>query len=198
MLRASRHGPRTCAAVAFTFDDGPGEVTGDVLDVLAAHRARATFNVLGWRIAQRECLLRRAVAEGHEIGVHGWAHDDHRRHVLAGARGVARTARAVAAACGAHPRVFRPPFGLTNVRVQLSVALAGFRTVLWDVDPRDFEEPGGAAIRDRTLAALRSGSIVLLHDDRRELAGTAEALDGILSELASQGLRATTVSELLG
>jgi peptidoglycan/xylan/chitin deacetylase (PgdA/CDA1 family) len=74
------------------------------------------------------------------------------------------------------------------------VALLGLRTVLWDVDPRDYEGPGSATIRDRTLAAVRGGSIVLLHDDRPELAATAEALDGILDELA---LRAVTVSELL-
>ncbi len=183
--------------MALTFDDGPGAVTGAVLDMLARHGARATFNVLGGRIEGREHVVRRIVAERHEIGVHGWTHRDHRRQVLASARGVARTARTVTAACGVRPRVFRPPFGWTNRRLQASVALLGLRTVLWDVDPRDYEEPGSATIRDRTLAAVRGGSIVLLHDDRPELAATAEALDGILRELARRGLCAVTVSELL-
>ncbi|MGH2946425.1 MAG: hypothetical protein ACRDPC_09240 [Solirubrobacteraceae bacterium] len=67
--------------------------------------------------------------------------------------------------------------------------------MLWDVDPRDFEEPGAAAIYDRTIAALRPGSIVLLRDDRRELAPTAEAVDRLLREGT---WRAVTVSHLLG
>ena len=184
--------------MALTFDDGPGAVTGDILEVLAAHRVRATFNVLGGRIAGREPVLRRVVAAGHELGVHGGTHRDHRRRPLMGARGVASTARAIGAACGARPRLFRPPFGLTSLRLEAAVALLGLHTVLWDIDPRDFEEPGGVAIRERTLAAVRPGSIVLLHDDRPELAATADALDGILGELAHRGLHATTVSELLG
>ena len=195
-LRAKTHGPRTRSSVALTFDDGPGAVTGDILEVLAAHRVRATFNVLGERIAEREQLLRRVAAAGHELGVHGWTHRNHRQRPLTSAHGVASTARAIGATCGVRPRLFRPPFGLTSLRLEAAVALLGLQTVLWDVDPRDFEEPGSVAICDRTLAAVRPGSIVLLHDDRPELAATADALDGILRELAQRGLHATTVSEL--
>jgi peptidoglycan/xylan/chitin deacetylase (PgdA/CDA1 family) len=137
------------------------------------------------------------VSAGHEIGVHGWTHGDHRDRPLARAHGAALTARAVRAACALRPVIFRPPFGLTNRRLQAAVALYGLRTVLWDVDPRDFEEPGAAAIRDRTLAAIRPGSIVLLHDDRPELAPTVSALDAILDGLRDRGLRTATVSELL-
>ena len=70
--------------------------------------------------------------------------------------------------------------------------------MLWDVDPRDFEEPGADAILDRALAGVRPGSIVLLHDDRPELVATAVAVDALLAELARRRLRAVTVSELLG
>jgi peptidoglycan/xylan/chitin deacetylase (PgdA/CDA1 family) len=185
------------AAVALTFDDGPGAVTGTLLDVLRGHRAQATFDVLGERIAGRETLLVRAARDGHEIGVHGWSHGDHRRHPLASARGAARTADLVATVCGTRPRVYRPPFGLTSRRLELLTALNRLRTVLWDVDPRDFEEPGADAIYERTLSALRPGSIVLLHDDRPELAPTAEAVDRLLRELHRRRWSALTVSELL-
>jgi peptidoglycan-N-acetylglucosamine deacetylase len=194
---AVAHGPRDAPAIALTFDDGPGAVTPALLEVLAAHGARATFNVLGGRIAGREALLRRVTAEGHEVGAHGWEHDDHRVRPLRHARGVAATARAVADACGARPRIFRPPFGWTNRRSRLAVALHGLTTILWDVDPRDHEEPGAEAIAARTLAVLRPGSIVLLHDDRAELLPSAEAVDAVLRALPRRGLRAVTVSELL-
>ena len=197
MLRAVRHGNRRLPAIALTFDDGPGVVTGPILDVLHRHDARATFNVLGERIAGREPLLLRAVRAGHEIGVHGWSHGDHRARPLASAGGAGRTADAIRAVSGARARVYRPPFGLTNRRLELAIACRRLRTVLWDVDPRDFEEPGARAIYDRALAGLRPGSIVLLHDDRPELAPTAEAVDRVLSEVRRRGWRAVTVSQLL-
>ena len=183
-------------AVGLTFDDGPGAVTAALLDVLARHGAHATFDVLGERIAGREALLRRIAASGHEIGVHGWRHGDHRDRPLRRAREAARTADAVRAVTGVRPRVFRPPFGLANRRLRLAVARHGLRTVLWDVDPRDYEEPGAEAILERTLAGLRPGAVVLLHDDRPQLAPTAEAVDALLDELGRRGWRAVTLSAL--
>jgi peptidoglycan-N-acetylglucosamine deacetylase len=197
MAAAIAHAQRTVPAVALTFDDGPGAVTPAVLDVLAAHRARATFDVLGERIAGREALLRRVAAAGHEIGVHGWRHGDHRADPRAAGHGAARTVAAIVGVCGRRPRVYRPPFGLTDRRLEAAVARDGLRTVLWDVDPRDFEEPGAAVIGGRVLSAVRPGSIVLLHDDRPALAATAMALDAVLAELRRRGLQAVTVSELL-
>jgi peptidoglycan/xylan/chitin deacetylase (PgdA/CDA1 family) len=192
------HGPRSVPAVALTFDDGPGAVTGALLDVLRRHRARATFNVLGDRIAGRESLLRRAVSDGHEIGVHGWIHRDHRDGVADAAAGVARTAELVLAVCDVRPRLFRPPFGLTSRRLELAVARHGVTTVLWDVDPHDFEEPGADAIVDRMLATVRPGSIVLLHDDRPALSPTAEAVDVLIPALRRRGLRVVTASAMIG
>jgi peptidoglycan/xylan/chitin deacetylase (PgdA/CDA1 family) len=186
------------ARIALTFDDGPGAVTSAVLDVLRRQGARATFDVLGERIAGREPLLRRAAAEGQEIGVHGWSHGDHRDDPPARAAAAGRTADAIAAVCGARPRLFRPPFGLTDRRLEEAVAAHGLITVLWDVDPRDYEEPGPDLVRDRTVAAIRPGSIVLLHDDRPELAATAVAVEAVLEDLRRRHWSAVTVSELLG
>jgi peptidoglycan/xylan/chitin deacetylase (PgdA/CDA1 family) len=191
------HGDRSLPGVALTFDDGPGAVTGAVLEVLGIHGAHATFNVLGERIAGRERLLQRVVREGHEIGVHGWTHADHRDRPLLRARGAARTARQISRTTGVRPRLFRPPFGLTNRRLQIALAAHGLRTVLWDVDPRDFEEPGAPTICDRILAAIRPGSIVLLHDDRAQLMPTADAVNVLLPELPRRGWCALTVSDVL-
>lgn len=196
MLGVIAHGPRNVPAIALTFDDGPGAVTTAILDVLGAHDARATFNVLGERIAGREELLARAAREGHEIGVHGWSHGDHRVRPLASARAAAQTAAVIAAVCGVEPGLFRPPFGYTNRRLQLAAARYRLKTLLWDVDPRDYEEPGADTICERVVAAIRPGSIVLLHDDRPELAPTAEAVDRLLPTLRRRGWQAVTVSQL--
>jgi peptidoglycan/xylan/chitin deacetylase (PgdA/CDA1 family) len=191
------HGPRDAGAIALTFDDGPGAVTADVLEALADHGARATFHLLGARAAAGAPLVRRIAREGHEVGVHGWSHRVMARTPLRSLGELARARLALEALSGARPRGFRPPFGATSRRLELAAAALGLRTVGWDVDPRDHEEPGAAAIGDRVLAAIRPGSIVLLHDDRPELAPTAEALHAILPALAARGLRAVPVAELL-
>src|SRR3954447_6297827 len=60
--------------VVLTFDDGPTRWTAPILDVLARHHVPATFFVVGSRVAERPDLLRRMVAEGHEVGVHTFTH----------------------------------------------------------------------------------------------------------------------------
>lgn len=165
--------------VALTFDDGPGEVTGALLDVLAVHGVRATFFWLGALVSGNEAVMQRAAGEGHEIGVHGWTHVDHRDDPVLRAAEVARTAQLLEAICGVRPKRFRPPYGSTDAALEAAVAEQGFETVLWDVDPRDWEDPGPAVIVERTLAALQPGAVVLLH----ERPGTVEALRILLAEL---------------
>jgi polysaccharide deacetylase family protein (PEP-CTERM system associated) len=48
--------------------------TGMVLDLFAEAGARATFFTLGWVAERHPGLIRRIVAEGHEIASHGWDH----------------------------------------------------------------------------------------------------------------------------
>lgn len=192
------HGPRGERSVALTFDDGPGHVTERILDVLARHGARATFNVLGERVEGREGLLRRAAAEGHELGNHAFRHERLAGRPVDAHRQLRRTSAAVARAAGVAPRVFRPPYGSVSRSVVLAARVAGLVTVRWDVDPHDYETPGADTIRRRIVRRVEPGSIVLLHDDRRARLQTAEAVDGALEELRARGYRFVTTSELLG
>jgi peptidoglycan/xylan/chitin deacetylase (PgdA/CDA1 family) len=58
-----------------TFDDGPSESTGEILDLLAAYGINnAIFYVIGLRAAQRPDLVTRAAAEGHTVGNYTWDH----------------------------------------------------------------------------------------------------------------------------
>ena len=192
------HGSRAQPRVALSFDDGPGVLTAELLDVLGAHGARATFNVLGERVAGREPLLRRTAAEGHELGSHGERHERLGGRPLEALRQLLRTNARLRRATGRAPRVFRAPYGEVSPGVIRAARLGGLVTVGWDVDPRDYETPGAEAIHDRVAAAVRPGSIVLLHDDRRALHQTVVATERILDTLVGRGLVPVTVSELLG
>jgi hypothetical protein len=57
---------------AVTYDDGPGQHTGAVLQSLRQRSAVATFFVVGDQIINYPDLLRQAYDEGHEIALHSW------------------------------------------------------------------------------------------------------------------------------
>jgi peptidoglycan/xylan/chitin deacetylase (PgdA/CDA1 family) len=192
------HGPREADRVALTYDDGPGALTPALLDVLGAAGTRATFNLLGQRVPGREQLIRRTLSEGHELGSHAYRHERLAGRPLDAYRQLVRTSAALRAAAGVTPRTFRAPYGAVSPGVVRAARLAGLVTVGWDVDPRDYEAPGAGAIYERTVAALRPGSIVLLHDDRRALQQTVVATQRLLDTLTERGLEPVTVSELLG
>ncbi|MEV4133964.1 bifunctional polysaccharide deacetylase/glycosyltransferase family 2 protein [Dactylosporangium sp. NPDC049742] len=175
-------------AVALTFDDGPDpRWTPLILDALRRNHARATFFVVGSRVNQHPDLVRRIVAEGHELGVHTFTHAD-----LAALPAWRQrleldlTRTAIAAATGRTVRLLRPPYLSTPQRLP-----AGFLTVMTDRDTQDWQRPGVDAI----VAAAAPGGVVLLHDGGGDRTQTVAAVERIT---ATPGRRFVTVSEGLG
>ena len=60
--------------IAFTFDDGPGEYTDELLDCLEENNAHATFFMLGQNVGSWESTVQRMADIGCEIGSHSWDH----------------------------------------------------------------------------------------------------------------------------
>ena len=182
--------------VALTFDDGPSaESTPAVLDALTAFGVRATFFVLGESVEWAPDLLRRIVAEGHAVGLHG---DKHRPLVLLTPREIAaEIERARAAAVRACPDVvlsrwLRPPHGFKSPGVLWAVNRAGLHLAGWNVDGRDYREKDPDRVARNVLGALRPGAIILLHDGV-DNAATVAALPTILRGLREEGWRAVTL-----
>ncbi len=102
--------------VAMTFDDGPHPVnTPQLLDILKRRNIRATFYVVGTNARRYPAIIKRMVAEGHEVGNHTVNHKHISKINLEQVRGeVLGCQRAIVAACGVKPRTFRPPGGHIN------------------------------------------------------------------------------------
>ncbi|MCP1854388.1 MULTISPECIES: chitooligosaccharide deacetylase NodB [unclassified Bradyrhizobium] len=153
--------------VYLTFDDGPNPFcTPEVLDVLTQHRVPATFFVIGTYAAEQPELIRRMIAQGHEVANHTMTHPDLSRCGPAQVRGeVLMASEAIRSACRqAAPRHMRAPYGKWTEEVLATSAQAGLKAVHWSVDPRDWSQPGVDRIVTSVLGAVRPGSIVLLHD----------------------------------
>jgi peptidoglycan-N-acetylglucosamine deacetylase len=193
-------------ALALTFDDGPSDWTPAILDLLGAHGARATFFVLGAAVAGREEILRRAVAEGHELGNHTFDHPDPTSLTESELRAeLARTAGAVEEAAGVAVSLVRPPFCADGDRVARVAAAAGLgRTILRSIDPADWRNPDAEQIAAEVLAEAAPGEIVCLHDGiaplNRGLSTrdqTVTAVRLLLPALRERGFELVTVSDLL-
>lgn len=181
MLRGLR-GVTDAPHVALTYDDGPDSATTPhVLDVLDRHDVRATFFVLGAYAAGERTLLRRMVADGHELAVHGWTH---RCTAAVPPRRLREQVRAsrelVEDLTGQQVRWYRPPYGVLVPGVRAAAREAGLQTVLWSAWGRDWE---GRATPERVVRTLRRtlrpGGTVLLHDtDRTASPGSWRATVG--------------------
>jgi peptidoglycan/xylan/chitin deacetylase (PgdA/CDA1 family) len=198
-------GDEVAPKVALTFDDGPGDPTEALLDLLATHSARATFFVLGGAVQGREEVVRRTVREGHELGNHTWSHtaawrlsDDALRDELARSSALLRKTADV------EPAFARPPYGRDYARFATIASGLGMRTALWSVDPHDWAEPPAEQIVTRVLRDLHPGAVVDLHDgwqrdglERSVSPPIVPAITELLPALASRGYACVTLSELL-
>lgn len=190
--------PTAQPLVAMTFDDGPHHrLTPQLLDMLRARNIRATFYLVGRRVAMYPDLTRRIAAEGHEIGNHTWNHP--RLTSLGNAallRELDRTSAAIEGVVGHQPITMRPPYGLLSPRQRaLIYAERRLPTVLWSVDPEDWRRPGSAVVANRIVSRSHTGAVILAHDI---IGATVRAMPAALDGLTARGYRFVTVSELMG
>ncbi len=190
-------GNRSKPYIAMTFDDGPHPVhTPRLLDMLRQRNIKATFYVIGNKVEQYPHIIRRIVAEGHEIGNHTWKHDNLQKLSDAQVRAdLQRSTNAIAKVTGVRPRTMRPPYGALYTRQrQMIFNHFGMPSIFWDVDPQDWKRPGPSVVASRIIAGTRPGSIVLAHD----LHGpTVDAMPAALDGLLRKGHQFVTVSQLL-
>ena len=198
-------GPSGAVGVVLTFDDGPDPIhTREVLDALDVHEAKATFFVIGKKADQQRELIVEIVRRGHQVGVHGFAHD--RFFALRGSKRVRddleRAIRVLENITGTTPLLFRPPIGHTNPTIARIAERLDLTMIGWSVRARD----GLASTKpDDVLArisrGLEDGAIVLLHDapenGTRKPAGVT-ALPAILERIAAKNLRVVPLSKWLG
>jgi peptidoglycan/xylan/chitin deacetylase (PgdA/CDA1 family) len=186
--------PGDANRVALTFDDGPNPyATPAILDALDDAGVRATFFFLGRHVERWPELVRRAAAEGHQIGNHGYFHRKlHLRSAAYVRDDLERGKRAIEQAAGVTPRFFRAPHGFRSPWVTSIARSLGQRTVGWSLGVWDSDRPGVQAIVDRTVSSVRPGHILLLHDgdgydpvgDRTQ---TAKAVPKIIDALRLRG-----------
>ncbi len=183
--------------VAMTFDDGPHPVnTPRLLDILKARNIKATFYVVGTNATSYPHILRRMIAEGHEIGNHTKTHAYLTKLSAEGVRNeMGFTHRAIVQATGVAPKTMRPPYGATNSGLRIRIKQEfGYPSIMWAVDPQDWKRPGSQVVANRIVSATNKGSIILAHDIH---APTITAMPNALDRLLAKGYKFVTVTQLI-
>ncbi|MER6533145.1 bifunctional polysaccharide deacetylase/glycosyltransferase family 2 protein [Streptomyces sp900105755] len=198
--------PKT-RTIALTFDDGPDPVwTPRILDVLRRNHVHATFFVVGTQVVAHPALVRRIVAEGHQIGIHTFTHPDLSRLApWQRSLELRETQLAVAGAAGVTTALLRPPYSSENDAlddagwsVLEQADRAGYVTVLSTLDAEDWQRPGTARVLANATPHGKAGQIVLMHDAGGDRSQTVAALDTLIPRLKAQGFRFTTVGSAVG
>lgn len=179
--------------VCLTFDDGPyAPVTNKILDTLEKYNGKATFFVVGDRADTYSDEIIRASKMGCEIGTHTYSHvnlnnlsaDEMQREIRKSCDVISKYSKK-------KVKVLRPPEGAANDTVKANV---GMPMVLWSVDSRDWDYRNAEKDYQTVMDNVFDGSIVLMHD---LYPATADAVARIVPELAKQGYKFVTFSELM-
>jgi peptidoglycan/xylan/chitin deacetylase (PgdA/CDA1 family) len=182
--------------VALTFH-GAGDpgLARSILTTLADRGAAVTVLAVGTWLAQYPDVAKLVTDHGHELGNHTWSHPTLTGLTTAAVRSeIERCRDRIAALTGGPGAFFRPSAAQHATPEVLRLAgAAGYPTVLsYDVDSRDFTDPGPVAIR-RAVATSSAGSVVSMHLGHP---GTLAALPGVLDDLGHRGLTPVTASAL--
>jgi peptidoglycan/xylan/chitin deacetylase (PgdA/CDA1 family) len=183
--------------VALTFDDGPGPYTDRLLKVLADNDAKATFFLIGNKVAADPAGARRIADAGMEIGSHTWEHPNMTAIPVEDIPAqFSKANAAIEAATGQRPTLVRTAGGLVDDQVLAEAGKQGLADINWDVIPFDWANDANlAASRQILMTQIKPGSVVLLHDT---YSSTVDLVYQFIPVLKANGYHLVTVSQLLG
>ena len=185
---------------ALTFDDGPSINTPHLLDMLEEYGIPATFFMLGNQAERHPDIVKRVIAEGHEVGNHSYSHPNLRVVSLARKEEELRRTDTILRNLGASPQFVRPPYGSYDASTEKVAASLGLSLMLWSMDSRDWQRlpDNYATLRNNRGTVYAPGTlrgIFLFHDSHKR---TVDDLPRIIRDLRAGGCqRFVTVTDYL-
>jgi cellulose synthase/poly-beta-1,6-N-acetylglucosamine synthase-like glycosyltransferase/peptidoglycan/xylan/chitin deacetylase (PgdA/CDA1 family) len=198
--------------VVFTFDDGPGVHSLELVSELKAEHVPAVFFEIGDKVAENRRTIQAEVKAGFLVEVHTWDHQSltgastHTKPLTdAQVRSeLVKCINAIVAAGAPRPTLWRPPYGDVNKHDAAIAASLGLRLVMsWSVngtisDNGDWEHlPAAEIVRNVTSGwpngrPVQGGSIIAGHDGiDSDAPSTIAAMPAIVSWMNAHHLGAT-------
>ncbi|MBL0310752.1 MAG: polysaccharide deacetylase family protein [Bacteroidetes bacterium] len=191
------HGSRAKKEIALTFDDGPlKNFTPEVLDILKVEKVPAAFFLIGKNISGNESLLERMAKEGHLIGNHSFDHgfwfslNGNKKMI----DDLKRCDEEINRVTGLSPKLFRPPYGVTNPTIAKVIQEQKFTSIGWSLRTYDTVAKSPEQLLVKTLNNLKNGDVILFHDWGKH---TISILSKLICEARERGYRFVSLDKLL-
>jgi len=182
--------------IALTFDDGPNEITPQILALLKKYNAKATFFCIGKNIEQHPEILKQTFDDGHSIGNHSFSHsnffDFYRKDRVV--KELQDTNAIIEKIIGKKVCFFRPPYGVTNPSIRRALSVTNHKAIGWNIRSMDGMIKNEKIIYSRIEKRIAPGAIVLLHDTSLT---TVSVLEQLLLFLRANEYEVVGVDELL-
>ena len=183
--------------IAISFDDGPAtNYTPQILQLLKQDNIKATFFCIGNRIAGNEKILKQVHEDGHIIGNHSYSHHFwfdmfSSKKMLEDMQHMDHELKAVT---GLQPKLFRPPYGVTNPNLEKAIIKGNYIPVGWSVRSMDTVIKDETKLFEKIKAGLKPGAVFLFHDTSQT---TLQVLPQFIKEVKNQGYHIVPLDKLL-
>ncbi len=182
--------------IALTFDDGPSEITPQVLEILSKNNIKATFFCIGKNVEKYPEILKQIFDEGHSIGNHSYNHsrffDFYRKNRIV--TEIINTNAIIENQIGKKVVFFRPPFGVTNPSIKRALQYTKHKVIGWNIRSLDGISSSEKFILNRIKNRIKPGGIVLLHD---VLPNSVTVLEQLLQFLDENNYKVVSLEQLL-
>ncbi len=183
--------------VAISFDASWGaEKTPHILKTIEEFDIKANFFAVGGWAEKYSVQLKELSDSGRfEIGTHSNTHPDMAKMSAKNVRLELETSISIIKGItGKDIDLFRAPFGSYSNTLLETAQSMGLYTIQWDVDSLDWKGISSADMAARVLSRVKSGSIILMHNDGEH---TVQALPAIIQGIKNKGLEFVTIGELI-
>ncbi|MEO6833241.1 MAG: polysaccharide deacetylase family protein [Chitinophagaceae bacterium] len=195
-ITSLHHGDRKVKNIALSFDDGPADFSSAILDILRNEKVSAAFFCIGKRAEEQPEIIQRYDAEGHLVGNHSFFHknnfDLQNRIEMLGE--MQMTNEAIERCIGKVPRLFRPPFGVTNPELSKALDRSFMTSIGWSLRSFDTSLKDPEKLLNRLLGKVQNSDIILLHDS---VENTASVLAKFIQTCRQRGFTFVRLDELL-
>jgi len=133
--------------------------------------------------------------EGHQIGNHSFSHSNFFGFFSSKniEKELRQTASAIQSITGEDSRIFRPPFGITNPEIKKALHILGYTLIGWRVRTYDGTIKSEKLILRNATQHLKSGDIVLFHDNYPQI---PNVLEQFLIHLADRGFQSVRIDQI--